>query len=104
MNQRRLGPRAGVTLIELLITLVLLGIISGVTVLAIRRIEQPRPDDPRVIIADTIRKVLASGRPALIRILTNGGPAWSNVRPDGSVIADSLLGVDRLTGAPARAK
>ena len=104
MMDRRLGSRAGVTLLELLITLVLLGIISGVTVLAIRRIDQPRSDDPRVIIADTVRKVLASGRPALIRILTDSGPAWGNVRPDGSVVADSSLGVDRLTGAPARAK
>jgi len=101
---RRLRTRAGVTLIELLVTLVLLGIIAGVTVLAIRRIDKPRPDDPRVIIADTMRKVLASGRPALIRILTDLGPASSNVRPDGSVIADSLLSVDRLTGATARAK
>ena len=104
MMHRSLGSRAGVTLIELLTTLVLLAIISGVTVLAIRRIEQPRSDDPRTIIADTMRKVLASGRPALIRVLTDSGPAWSSVRPDGSVVADSSLSVDLLTGAPARAK
>lgn len=104
MMRRRLAARIGVTLIELLVTLVLLGIIAGVTVLAIRRIDKPRSSDPRVIIADTLRVVLASGRPALVRILTDSGPAWSSVRPDGSVVADSLLDVDRLTGAPARAK
>lgn len=96
--------RTGTTLIELLATLVILGIIAGVTVLAIRRIDRPRPDDSRAIIADTLRGVLASGRPALIRMVTDSGPAWAIVRADGSVVADSVLDVERLTGAPNHAR
>lgn len=96
--------RAGTTLIELLVTLVIIGIIAGVTVLAIRRIDRPRLDDPRAIIADTLRAVLASGRPALVRMVTDSGPAWAIVRADGSVIADSALDVERFTGAPNHAR
>jgi prepilin-type N-terminal cleavage/methylation domain-containing protein len=96
--------RRGVTLIELLVTLVILAVIAGVTVLAVRRIDPPRPGDPRTILADTLRAVLASGRPAIIRVLTDSGPAWTTIRPDGSVVADSLFDVDRLTGAPNRAR
>jgi len=95
-----MSPRRGVTLIELIVTLVILAIISGVTVLAIRRIDPPRPDDPRAIFADTLRAVLASGRPAVVHLLTDSGPASGVVRTDGSVIADSILDIDRLTGVP----
>lgn len=97
-------PRSGVTLIELIVTLVLLGIIAGVTVLAIRRIDPPRADDPRTIFADTLRAVLASGRSAVVEIRTDSGPAFGTVRADGSVVADSVLDIDRLSGAPNHAR
>jgi prepilin-type N-terminal cleavage/methylation domain-containing protein len=103
MTARTSLPR-GVTLLELIVTLALLGIIAGVTVLAVRRIDAPRPDDPRTIVADTLRAVLASGQTTVMRVATDSGRGWAVVRPDGSVVADSLLGVERLTGAPARAR
>jgi prepilin-type N-terminal cleavage/methylation domain-containing protein len=96
--------RRGVTLVELLVTLVILGVIAGVTVLAVRRMDPPRADDPRTIIADTLRAVLASGRPTVVRIMTDSGPASATIRADGGIVADSVLGVERFTGAPNRAR
>lgn len=96
--------RRGTTLIELLVTLAILGIIAGVTVLAVRQMDRPRPTDPRTILADTLRAVLASGRPAIVRVITDSGPASAVVRADGSIIADSLLDVDRFTGASNHAR
>jgi prepilin-type N-terminal cleavage/methylation domain-containing protein len=96
--------RRGVTLVELIVTLAILAIISGVTVLAVRRIDPPRPDDQRTIFADTLRAVLASGRPIVVRLLTDSGPASGVVRTDGSIVADSIFDIERLTGAPAHAR
>ena len=99
-----MSTRRGVTLIELVVTLAILGIVAGVTVLAIRRIDQPRPDDPRTIFADSLRVVLASGRPAVVRVVTDSGPASGTVRADGTIVADSLLDIELLTGAPNHAR
>ena len=96
--------RRGVTLVELLVTLSILAVLSGVTVLAVRRIDPPRPDDPNTILADSLREAVASGRSATVRLLMNSAPAWAVVRPDGGVVADSVFGVDRFTGAPIRAR
>ena len=96
--------RRGVTLVELMVTLVILAVISSVTVLAIRRIDRPRPNDPRTIFADTLRAVLATGRPTTVRLLTDSGPASGTVRADGSIVADSALDIDRLTGGPTHAR
>ena len=98
------APRRGVTLVELIVTLVILAVISGVTVLAVRRIDPPRPNDPSTIFSDSLRVVLASGRPTVIRVVTDSGPVWGSVRADGSIVADSILDIDRLTGASAHAR
>jgi prepilin-type N-terminal cleavage/methylation domain-containing protein len=98
------ASRPGVTLIELLVTLVILGVIAGVTVLTVRRIDPPRPSDPLTMFADSLRVVLASGRSVTLRVLTDSGPASGVVRVDGTIIADSILGLERLTGAPNRAR
>jgi prepilin-type N-terminal cleavage/methylation domain-containing protein len=94
----------GLTLIEMLITLTLLGVLAAVTTLAIRRVTPPDPNDPLTVIADTINAVMKSGRPATLQFMVNGRPALATLNPDGSVVADSVLHVDRLTGESNRAR
>ena len=96
--------RPGVTLIELLVTLTVLAVMSSVTVMAVRRMDPPRPEDPNTILADTLRAVVATGKSAIVRVLVNGAPVSATVRPDGSIVADSALAFDRFTGLPAHAR
>ena len=55
----RLFRRAGTTLVELLITLAVMGVIMSVATMAVRRIEAPRPDDPYHIVQDSLRRAMS---------------------------------------------
>jgi len=101
---RSTWPRRGVTLVELLVTLSILAILSAVTTLAIRRFDSPRADDPRTVIADSVRIAADSARTAYIRMVVAGVPASATVGPDGTVVADSAFRVDRFTGRPLDAR
>ena len=103
MTPQPRSPR-GVTLLELLVTMSILAALSAVTTLGVRRITAPRPDDPRTILANGIRQVLATGRATTLHFVIDGLVTSATVLPDGSVVADSALALERLTGIPARAK
>jgi prepilin-type N-terminal cleavage/methylation domain-containing protein len=96
-------PRRGVTLLELLVTLVVLGVLTSVTTLGVRRIQQPAADDPLAIIADSLRIAIAESRAITFAIESHGGVANATVYPDGSVVADTALHIDGLSGRPTDA-
>jgi hypothetical protein len=96
--------RNGVTLGERLVTIAILGVLSAVATLAVRRIDKPNPDDPQTMLANGIRSVLKTGKPASLHFVIDGVAANATILPDGSVVADSALMVERLTGIPARVK
>ena len=96
--------RHGHTLIEMLITVALLGIVASMTTLGVRRFSRPSPSDPRAIIADTLERVLATGRSVTLQFIVNGRPVFATVNPDGSVIADTAIDVNRFTGRSTNAK
>ena len=105
MRNRDGSPgRVGYTLIEMVITLALLGIVALMTTLGIRRFTRPSPGDPGTIIADTLERVLATGRSVTLQFVVNGRPVLATVNPDGSVIADTALRVNRFTGRSTNAK
>jgi len=91
--------RRGVTLIELLVVLVLLGILSGVVVMSITTTEPPAQSKAIAEVRDARERALRSGRPVAITLRDDSGSARPMVAlPDGSVIADSALRLDRLAG------
>ncbi len=109
------GCRRGVTLIELLVVLMILGLMAGIVGLSFTR-DEPAPDAGTLAAAhDTIaaarRSAIAGGMPVAITVLVNragehdAGPQTyrATALPDGSVIADAALGIDRLSGRPITA-
>lgn len=112
-------PRSGVTIIELIIALAIMGIAAtavGLSANAFGRGEANEiGDDGRQLVRDAQRRAIASGLPVLVRVIvppvsrTSLGDSTAAeqriesvlARPDGSVIADPALGLDRLTGGRA---
>lgn len=112
--------RRGVTLIELVVALAIVGITTSIVLLAWR---QPADSDESThsfttLVSDARRTAIASGRARHVRFrliedgavvdaadVSRGGVVRHLVaNPDGSVVADTSLRVDRLAGhvAPVR--
>ncbi|MFN2399099.1 MAG: Tfp pilus assembly protein FimT/FimU [Gemmatimonadaceae bacterium] len=91
---------SGVTLAELLVVIVILGITAGITGLAFAR----SPARDRVVsavpqsITDARAEALHTGHTVSITISVQGTALAATAFPDGSVVADSALGVDYFTG------
>lgn len=100
----KISPRRGTTLVELLVVLCILGVIAGVTVLALRRLDRPAPDDPSTIVAESLRAAVDTPRTIVVRVVRDGRPLSATIRPDGSVVGDSALDIDRLTGRASHAR
>jgi prepilin-type N-terminal cleavage/methylation domain-containing protein len=96
--------RAGVTLVELIVVLAILSVIAGVTTLAFRHAD-PGPSVPSWVsaVAAARRTAIDSGRSVSLTIHVGDAVYAATALPDGSVIADAPLGIDRLTGEPRRA-
>jgi prepilin-type N-terminal cleavage/methylation domain-containing protein len=93
--------RTGFTLVELMVVLVILGVMAGVVGLAARSLDETDPASERAAqIADARRRALHTRRPVTLQL---DSARRMVALPDGSVRADSALGLDALTGRP-RAK
>lgn len=100
------AARRGVTLVELLVVIVLLGIIAGVSVLGFARASTPARDDKRDRVLGPLaaarRNALRMGRPVTITIDDSSAVLSATALPDGSVVADAgiqrLVAWDRLSG------
>jgi hypothetical protein len=47
---------------------------------------------------------MKSGRPATLQFMVNDHPALATLNPDGSIIADTALHIDRFTGRSTRVR
>jgi prepilin-type N-terminal cleavage/methylation domain-containing protein len=90
---------SGITLVELLVVLVLIGVAASVVGLALGSASRP-------MVARSVRDEVNAARDSAIR---SGHPLTLQMRgpdsghaitalPDGLVIADSTLGIDRFSG------
>ena len=92
--------RHGSTLVELLVTLVIMAIVASVAVVAIGRPTQAPGEADRVREARMV--AIAQRRPTTIEVMRDGAPLFLTALPDGGVVADSALRLDRLTGESSR--
>jgi len=98
-------PR-GVTLVELLVVIVLLGLVAGVAGAAFRSWKAPASADPVTASVERARaEALASGRAVTVELRDPAGRvASATAFPDGAVVADGMArGIDRLSGRSERA-
>jgi len=91
--------RRGVTLLELIIVVIAIGLISSVAVLVMPRKLVP-PDDTPHRIANARTKSLRTGRPVSVVLMLDTVFSVATAMPDGTVLADSAARIDRLTGMP----
>jgi prepilin-type N-terminal cleavage/methylation domain-containing protein len=89
--------RVGVTLVELMVVLVLLGLLASVAVLDWRRSSPPSPPDEGAI-AVARQRALATGTTVRLEVTTAGGRVAIAALPDGSLIGVGKLRLDPLTG------
>lgn len=102
MRIRRL--RRGITLLELVVALAILGIALAVSAVAARSLTRREGSvEAGERVAGARARALRSGAPVSLRFVDSAGAERHAIAyPDGSVIADSSAGIDRLTGRTAR--
>ena len=99
LRPRTPRTRRGVTLLELIVVVIGLGVIASVATLAMPRKVVP-PDDTAHRIADARIKALRTGRPVSVVLQVDSVFSVATAMPDGTVLADSVARIDRLTGQP----
>ena len=96
--------RRGSSLLELIVTIVLLSIMTGVATMAARRVQAPDSTDPARMVLDSAHRAISDARPATIHLLNSGQAADATANADGSIIADSVLDIERLAGRQRHAR
>lgn len=104
VEQRTAASSSGYTLIELVVCVALVGMAASVAALAARRFTRPDPADPLVIVRNAVDSSLSTGRSITLQLSVDGRAALATFNPDGSVLADSVLRIDRFTGRSTRAR
>jgi prepilin-type N-terminal cleavage/methylation domain-containing protein len=100
-EQRRCGSRRdGVTLVELLVVIVILGVMAGVAGLTFRtaRVKPSSSEEALGRIAMARRQAIATGHDVSLSVQIDTGLHAVTAHPDGRVLADSLPALDPLSG------
>ncbi len=93
----------GMTLIEVIAVVAIISVVAGVTALALPHVVAIPSDDPGRVLAETRRRALQNGTERTARLLIDSIVHEVVVLPDGSVIADSGVALDRLSARWRRA-
>jgi prepilin-type N-terminal cleavage/methylation domain-containing protein len=91
-------PR-GLTLVEMLVVLALLGVVASIAAVALPPVAAPPASTALDSLATARRTAITSGRPVTVVLSFDSGPARRvTAFPDGRVVADSDVPVDLFTG------
>lgn len=90
--------RAGVTLLELLVVLVLLSAMGSVAALTIRPIRIGDEDRIASVVSAARARAVAEARPVTDSVLTARGWAHLTALPGGGVVAAAPLSIEPLSG------
>lgn len=87
----------GMTLIEVIVVVALIGAIGGVTALTLPRANALPANDPGRVLAETRRTALRTGAARTARLIIDSVAHDVVAMPDGSVVADTGVALDRFT-------
>ena len=96
---RQRHGRPGATLIEMVAALALLALVAGVVTPALRDARHAPREERATLLAAARDTALREGRPVTIVVRLDGRVVAATAFPDGSVVADSALGLNPLTGS-----
>jgi prepilin-type N-terminal cleavage/methylation domain-containing protein len=100
-----MNPRRGVTLVELLVALAILGLMTGVVVLQAKPARLARSDWRSDSVATLRRRAVTQGRAQTAILVIDSARAYPlTALPDGRVVADSVMDVDAFTGRRREAR
>ena len=90
----------GITLVELLVVLLLLGLLSGVVGLTLGSAPRVTALDPIIVAVLAARdSALRSGHPITISVAVEGSAHCATAFPDGRVLTDAPLDIEALSGS-----
>jgi prepilin-type N-terminal cleavage/methylation domain-containing protein len=90
---------SGVSLIELLVVLAILGIAAGIGGLALQHLPRsPGAGEIAAAAADARNRAVRTGRVVRASIRDSAGSHELVAHPDGRIVADSVLHIDVTTG------
>jgi prepilin-type N-terminal cleavage/methylation domain-containing protein len=97
--------RAGVTLVELMVVLVLLSVMAGIVAITWRPepVGHTRPSGAHEIVAAARIRAIESGSNVTVSVVVGERHVDVTAHPDGRVVGAASLGFDPLTGLPAAA-
>lgn len=98
MSSAQEANRHGVTLLEMLVVLVILGVVASLAYFAPAAVARPPTDGVEAAIASARREAIRSGQPVTIDVWMDGRIHAATALPDGSVVAEQGIRVERLTG------
>jgi prepilin-type N-terminal cleavage/methylation domain-containing protein len=111
--KRHQSSAPGVTLVELIVVLAVIGLTFGIVGVALRSERaNPRELDASVSVREQLararREALRSGMRQIVIVRDNGNSYSATAWPDGRIVAESTLdvlaGIDRLSGRTANAR
>ena len=92
--------RRGVTLIELIVAIAIVAFVAGLVGLRIPEPATHHTDTRQSLLFDARHRSLREGRQLVVHGSDSAG-RWSAIAlPDGSIVADSALHIQRFTGRP----
>ena len=96
--------RSGVTLVELMVVLVILGVMAGVTGIAfLTRAPVPEVNASLALVARVREKAVQSGQSATVMLAIHGAAYLATAFPDGRVVTNAPIEIDQLSGRPSDA-
>src|SRR5436305_15023933 len=102
-----MAARMGVTLVEQLVVLVLLGLIAAMGLTLAEPVKPERQDAAAIVrsrIAEARQEALRTGQIVIVTVRQSAVVFGATVLPNGEVVVDplSLIRFDRLTGSSSK--